>query len=129
MELSRGLIKADIFAAEQALDEFRKDKSFKDIKNVCAYHLQQAAEKLIKIQVYESGVQYDNKSMYTHNITDLLVYVKKIGIDINVPKYILDNSSVITKWETGSRYDIHFMIRSDSLGRCLSEIKDWYSSV
>jgi len=33
----------------------------KDIKNIAAYHLQQAAEKLIKIQIYKALQNNDNK--------------------------------------------------------------------
>ena len=48
MKLTKGLIKADIIAAKQAIEYFEQ-KNNKDIKNVAAYHLQQAAEKLIKL--------------------------------------------------------------------------------
>lgn len=51
-EISKGYIKADIIAAKQAIDYF-DDNKIKDIKNVAAYHLQQATEKLIKYQIYE----------------------------------------------------------------------------
>ena len=51
MKLTKGLIKADIIAARQAMEYFGQTKN-KDIKNIAAYHLQQAAEKLIKIQIY-----------------------------------------------------------------------------
>ena len=43
MTLSKGLIRADIIAAKQAIDYYGKTK-IKDMKNIAAYHLQQAAE-------------------------------------------------------------------------------------
>ena len=51
MKLTKGLIRADIIAARQAI-AYYDEKQIKDIKNIAAYHLQQAAEKLIKIQLY-----------------------------------------------------------------------------
>ena len=58
-EISKGIIKADIISARQAIEYFVATGN-KDIKNIAAYHLQQAAEKLIKYQIYESGVAIDN---------------------------------------------------------------------
>ena len=52
MTLSKGLIRADIIAAKQAIEYF-ESKKIRDMKNIAAYHLQQAAEKLIKIQIYK----------------------------------------------------------------------------
>lgn len=57
MDLSMAIIKSDIIMAEQGIHLF-KDRGLKEIKNQTAYHLQQAIEKLIKIQVYYSGVEY-----------------------------------------------------------------------
>ena len=37
--------------AQQAI-QYYEEKGFKDVKNQAAYHIQQAAEKLIKIQIY-----------------------------------------------------------------------------
>ena len=52
------LIKADIIMARQGI-ELYKSNEIKEVKNQAAYHLQQAAEKMIKIQIYRSGVPYD----------------------------------------------------------------------
>ncbi len=38
MKLTKGLIKADIIAARQAIEYFEQ-KNNKDIKNIAAYHL------------------------------------------------------------------------------------------
>ena len=65
MDLSMGLIRADILMAKQGI-ELYKEKKIKEIKNTAAYHIQQAAEKLIKIQVYRSGVLYNNSALYIH---------------------------------------------------------------
>jgi HEPN domain-containing protein len=47
MDLSMGLIKSDILMARQGI-ELYKNNEIKEVKNQAAYHLQQAAEKLIK---------------------------------------------------------------------------------
>lgn len=106
MELSLGLINADIKTAEYALNDYKNSKS-KDIKNICAYHIQQASEKLIKYQIYQNMKQPGNREMYTHDIGKLLRYVKTNNISIIIPDYITQNEDTITAWEAGSRYDLH----------------------
>lgn len=129
LELSMGIIQADMLMAKQALKIYKDNTKLKDVKNMCAYHLQQAVEKLVKIQIYKSGIAYDNKSIYSHNIRALLVYAEKQGIEIDIPKHLKKNASVITKWEAGSRYDIHFSIRIDTLEKYYFEINEWYKKI
>ena len=128
MNLTMALIKADIIAAEQAIDYF-KSHNVKDIKNIAAYHLQQATEKLIKIQIYAKADVFNNVSMYTHNIEKLIAYAQSLSIDFYVPRYVEDNSLVLTNWEAGSRYDVGFQIRIDTLNKMLGEIKKWYDEL
>lgn len=96
MNLTKGLIRADIIAAKQAIDYY-EEHSVKDIKNVAAYHLQQAAEKMIKYQIYKSGVSINNTQMFTHNIERLIVYGESLGVALNIPEYIRKNSLKIKK--------------------------------
>lgn len=120
-----GLIKADMVAANQAIKYF-EDNNIRDIKNIAAYHLQQAAEKLIKIQIYCKCISYDNHKLYAHNIEKLIIYADSLAIGAVVPKYVRDNSLIITDWEAGSRYDVGFSIRIDTLKKCSNEIQKWY---
>ena len=76
MDLNMGLIKADILMAKQGIEIFEENK-IREVKNMSAYHLQQAVEKLIKIQIYRSGIEYDNRNMYVHNLVKLITYAKK----------------------------------------------------
>ncbi len=46
-----------------------------------------------------------------------------IGIDI--PVYVRKRSLEITEWEAGSRCDIGFTARIDTLKRTYSEIENW----
>ena len=117
-KLSRGLIYADILTARQALNTYKENSKIKDIKNICAYHLQQAVEKLIKAQIYISGYQYNERDLYTHNIAALIAYIEKNSIPVIIPHFIDIN-----------RYDMHFSIRADTLEKYLRVIDEWYESV
>lgn len=128
MDLNMGLIKADILMAKQGIQLYEENE-VREVKNMVAYHLQQAVEKLIKIQIYRSGLEYDNRHMYVHNLVKLIQYANKIGANIIVPKIIDENALMITDWEAGSRYDIHFSIRIDTLKRIYQVINEWYKEI
>ena len=127
-EISPGIIKADIVTAQQSISYFKEHK-IKDIKNIAAYHIQQAVEKLIKIQIYDSSASLDVSKLYTHNIEALLAYAESKQIDLIVPDYIRDNALTITKWEAGSRYGLGLPIRIDTLEKCFNLVSDWYEEV
>jgi hypothetical protein len=129
LELSYGIIWADIVMVKQGIEVYKNNTKLKDVKNMCAYHLQQAVEKLIKIQIYKSGIKYDDKSMYSHNISSLLSYANSIGVGILIPQSISDNSTIISSWEAGSRYDLHFSVRIDTLEKNLTEVEKWYYNI
>ena len=38
-----------------------------------------------------------------------------------------ENSLVITDWEAGSRYDVGFTIRIDTLKKAVRELDEWYA--
>ena len=46
-----------------------------------------------------------------------------------MPKYVTDNSLVITDWEAGSRYDVGFAIRIDTLKKAFNEAECWYNKL
>lgn len=127
-EISLGIVKADIIAAKQAIDYFISHGN-KDIKNIAAYHLQQAVEKIIKYQIYESGSNINNSKMFTHNIEALIAYSECLGINIIIPELIKDNSLVITKREAGSRYGLGLSIRIDKLLKFYNAILRWFEAL
>ena len=128
MILTKGIIRADLLAAEDAIHTFEEQK-IKDMKNIAAYHLQQAAEKLIKIQVYANCKQIDNSKMYTHNIRKLILYADSLSFGAIIPQYIRDYSLEITDWEAGSRYDVGFSVRIDTLRKALAVIEAWEKQI
>ena len=128
MILTIGLIKADLIAAGQAIAYF-EETSNKNIKNIAAYHLQQATEKLIKYQIYQATANPNNAKLYTHNIEKLIIYADSIDIGIDIPAYVRKRSLEITEWEAGSRYDIGFSTRIDTLKRTYSELEKWIDRI
>ena len=71
----------------------------KTSKNVAAYHLQQAAEKLIKLQIYSALQSTDNRRMYTHDLNKLIDYAESEKLSLYIPKYIREHMNTITEWE------------------------------
>ena len=125
MNLTMAQIKAALIAATQAI-AYYDEKPIKDMKNIAAYHLQQAAEKLIKIQIYAGSTVLNYANLYTHNLEKLTLYADSLGLQLDLPDYIGKNSLVLTSWEAGSRYDVGFQIRIDTLRRAYGEILMWY---
>ena len=129
MTLSMGSILADIVVVRKLLAEIEEEKNNKYLKNSAAYHIQQAAEKMIKIQIYQSGKTYQNHAVYTHNLVRLTQYAESIGVVLNMPKYIADNLILITSWEVRGRYDMHMSVRIDRLKHCHEVIEKWYEEL
>ena len=121
-------IQADIFMAKSAIDEAESIPSRKSkyIKGQGGYHLQQAAEKMIKIQLYASGKPLDNAKIYKHKIFELIAYAESIGVQLVLPEYIDKNSVVISNWEAEGRYDISVVVKINQLKKCYDEISAWY---
>lgn len=128
MELSMGLIKADILMARQGI-ELYNEKKIKEVKNTVAYHIQQASEKMIKIQIYRSGIAFNNSAVYIHNLPKLIAYAESIGIMLVIPDEIRSNALTITDWEAGSRYDLQFVVRIDTLEKYQKIVEDWFNDL
>ena len=127
---SKGIIKADIIAARQSIEYYEKHK-IKDIKNVAGYHLQQASEKLIKNQIYEQldDNEIDFNKVFIHDLDKLITYANYNNVDLNVPKYIYNNRTEITRWEAGSRYELGISVRIDTLKKVYDVVSEWYDEI
>ena len=53
----------------------------------------------------------------------------QIKSHLKIPKSIDENALMITDWEAGSRYDIHFSIRIDTLKKMYQIVNEWYGEV
>ncbi len=126
--LSMTQVKADLMLSKYSFDQSVKvsAKISKSFKGQCGYHLQQACEKMIKIQIYASGKKIDNARMFKHSLKDLLVYANSLGLSIKIPSYIEKNKDIITRWEATGRYDLHMVVRIDTLRKCYKEADQWY---
>ena len=120
-----------IDAAESCLAEAEKNsvKLAKYLRGQCGYHLQQACEKMIKLQLYHSLITVDYGKIYKHDLADLELYARSEGVTLAIPKYIADRLALISTWEAEGCYDTHFVVRTDTLKRCLEEINKWYDSL
>lgn len=129
--LSFKQIEAGLYMADMAIkkSDSLSSKDGKYYRGQAGYHLQQAAEKLIKIQMYESGIKLDNVKIYRHSLDDLMSYATSCGINLSVPKWIEQKKFRITAWEAQGRYDLHFVVRLDTLKKCYKELKQWYSNL
>jgi hypothetical protein len=61
--------------------------------------------------------------------SSLLAYASSIGVVILIPQSISDNSTIISGWEAGSRYDLHFSVRIDTLEKILADVVKWYYNI
>ena len=126
-ELNMAQVLADIYTAEAQLQriEISEKRVAKYMKGLSGYHLQQAVEKMIKIQIYKAGIPIDFSKIYRHNIRDLVQYAQQLGIVLNIPVYIQKHDMMISSWEAEGRYDIHVVVRTDTLRKAYEVIKSW----
>lgn len=128
-QLSMGIVGADLRAAGRAIESYKANNSKFD-KNVAAYHIQQAVEKLIKIQIYaKSDGDLVDRALYTHQIDKLMYFAESNKLECSVPKYIRENSALISEWEVSGRYDLHFSVNVKTLEAALKVTMDWYEEV
>ena len=102
---------------ENATDLYNKyvNSSNQDYKLLLCYHVEQCVEKCIKYCIEHTGNEY----AHTHDIhnlcNDLLNYYSnytKTSIENQIEQYInndiLPYATMLTVWESKSRYDISF---------------------
>ena len=125
--LSVAQVDADLFMAASAIQkaETISSKAGKHLRGLAGYHLQQAAEKMIKIQIYDSGAQIDHSKMFRHSLDDLIGYASSLAIPLIIPSWVDEKKYVITGWEAEGRYNLYFVVRMDTLKRCYSELIQW----
>lgn len=131
LDLTMPMIFADICGAQSYLNNVIENNEFtnkqkKYLKNQAGYHLQQACEKLIKIQIYKSKKPFDNSKLYRHNLVQLVEYAESLNIEIIIPSYIKEDMELITSWEAEGRYSVTKVIRIDRLNNTFKEVKEWY---
>ena len=63
--------------------------------------------------------------MYRHSLDDLIGYANSLGVSVFVPSWVNEKKYLITSWEAEGRYNLHFVVRMDTLKRCFSELEQW----
>lgn len=127
---------SNVISARQALKAYTAINQ-KDLKNVAAYHAQQAIELILKYKIYTNEQYYQNnmnkngtiEEIYKHDIDKLIKnYCDKYGIK-DIPSKIRKNAVMYTNWEAGSRYGLSFTVKITSIESALTEIENWLMEI
>ena len=131
LDLNMAIIEADIITAGTCLSESKdkQPKVAKYLRGLAGYHIQQACEKLIKIQIYANINKVDYKQIYKHDLSDLVSYASSQGVVIVMPKFIKDHLQIITSWEAEGRYDIHIVVKTNTIQRYLEVLQRWFADM
>ncbi|MCM1136458.1 MAG: HEPN domain-containing protein [Clostridium sp.] len=119
---------SNIISARQALSEYHRNSINKNMKNIAAYNVQQALEHVLKYLIYNDAAYFkgssDIKEIFTH---DLVLLINKYykPYKIYVPKTIMKNAHIYTRWEAETRYSLKFSVRKNSISTALKETEDW----
>ena len=130
-DLNMAQILADIMAAKSCFKESKavKPKIAKYLRGQVGFHIQQACEKLIKIQIYKALPSVDYSKIYKHNLQDLVSYANSENINIYVPTYIKNRMQIITSWEAEGRYDTHVVVKTNTLQKHIEEVELWHDEL
>lgn len=116
-------IRVDIDTAFMCLNSVNNSRNRYYISQA-SYSVQQACEKLIKIQIYQNS-NYTVDEVKSHNISSLIRRGKKYNIF--VPESITSMAIEITSWEASSRYDISFIPDAELVSYFAKECDRWYN--
>lgn len=94
-------------------------------KRRCAYFIQQAYEKMLKMQLYKYN---GAKVVRTHNIDKLIVLCRKYK-GVLIPSDLDKYSYLITNWEVSGRYDEAFSVNEIELRNHLNICWRMYESL
>lgn len=120
-------IRSDLFIVNYAIEVYRQSNSEYEMKSNAAYHLQQAIEKLIKIQIYNNPINSNPKTQYEHNIRKLILVADSLNANIYIPNHIRKICDDITSWEASTRYDTVLFLNITTLEKCYRICMDWYN--
>ena len=111
----KGLIVADLTVANKFYDSDNKA-----LRLLAAYHVQQAAEKTIKLKA-----EIEGHNLWGHDIDALIKNCDDNDLRINIPKYIRDKADIITQWEAECRYYPIKVVRKDSIKKACDVVTEW----
>ena len=59
------------------------------------------------------------------NSLPIIQYAVQLGISIILPAYIKKHDIMISGWEAEGRYEVHVVVRSDTLKKAYNEMMRW----
>ncbi len=86
--------------------------------DICAYHLQQTIELVLKYILELNGIEYPK----THKIEQLIQIAADNDVDLFLTEYIDDHSEMLSSWEAESRYKSSFSVELRKLNKAIKEI-------
>ena len=113
--LFKGIILADL----KIVSDYFNDPD-KAMRQLAAYHMQQAVEKTIKLKAEIEGL-----NLWGHDIRALIKRCDDNGIDIGIPKMIREKEKMITGWEADCRYYPIKGARKDSVKKIYDVLYEW----
>lgn len=123
-------IKADIQIVEQIINFIASESgNSKYLRGQACYHIQQAVEKMIKIQIYSNTTKIEYHKIYDHSIDKLITYGESLGIDMIIPSSIRNNAYRISGWEAHGRYDAHLVTKMTTIEKFYNIVKGWYDEL
>lgn len=88
-----------------------------------AYYIQQACEKMIKIQVYK--LSNTSTPIRGHNICALINYYKNLR-GICIPVDIIKYCRLLSNWESQTRCNENYFVESRMVSYILKLAENWY---
>lgn len=121
------IIKTDLDLTKFGIDIYRKKNSESGMKRLAAYHIQQAAEKLIRIQINKYLVDTQEKPFQMHDIGELIRIAESLNRKVYIPNSIRKNCNMLTEWEYHTRYTIDYFLSIVTVKKLYKECLDWYN--
>lgn len=123
------IIYSDIKWASKAIAEYNYcGKLLYDKMRAC-YCIQQAVEKLIKIQMYLSNPNIPSRRAKTHDLQKLVDLAKEFNVQIIMHPYLRKKFGILTTWETECRYMEYVKYRIDMVENCLRKTMELFNAV
>lgn len=127
MSLNTKLVYADIKVAKYCNSPLVNLFNDEALYSNAAYHAEQATEKCLKLILSNYyGVPETNKRYRTHDIPDLLEYVKECEADtgkkppVSIPEIIETNAIEIKEWEANTRYNDNMVVLRNNVNLVIS---------
>lgn len=127
MSLNTKLVYADIKVAKYCNSPLVNLFNDEALYSNAAYHAEQATEKCLKLILSNYyGISETEKRYRTHDIPDLLAYMKECEantgkkVPICIPEIIEINAIEIKEWEANTRYNDNMVVLRSNITSVIS---------